>query len=708
MSVRDLLVEIGTEELPPKSLLALSQSFADGLTAGLGAAGIRYGQVERFATPRRLAVLVRRVAERQPDEQQQRKGPPVGVAFGPGGEPTRAAIAFAESCGTTVAALGRLREPKGEFLHYSGVRPGAETAMLLETLVRGALERLPIAKRMRWGSGSAEFVRPVQWVVLLYGHEVVPATILGVASGNRTRGHRFMAPGAIALRSPGSYASRLEQRGFVVADFARRRERIRAGVVALALEQGAEALVSDPLLEEVTALVEWPAPLAGRFDARFLELPPEVLIAALQDHQRYFPVRGADGRLAPLFIAVANIDSRAPAVVRAGNERVVRPRLSDAAFFWDQDRREPLAARRERLKTVTFQARLGSYYAKSERVRRLALALAPVTGADADQCARAAELAKCDLLTGLVGEFPELQGTMGGYYARADGEPAEVADAIAQQYLPRYAGDALPGGGVAAALALADKLDTIAGIFAIGQKPSGTKDPFALRRAALGVLRIALERQLELDLPALIALALKAVALDIDAAASAPGAVAQLARPDAAAVAAEVYEYVFERLRAYYLEGGGDITAEMFDAVLDRRPRSPLDFDARLRALRAFLAMPDAAALAGANKRIGNILRKASDAVAPSLDPALLALPEEQALAAALGSVAPQVAARLAERDYVGALGALATLRPAVDAFFDHVMVMAEDRALRANRLHLLARLQRLFLEVADLSRLPG
>ena len=710
MSVRDLLVEIGCEELPPRSLAALSLAFADQLAAGLAAAGIRHGRVERFATPRRLAVLVRRVAERQPDEELSRRGPPLGAAFGPGGEPTRAATAFAESCGTTVAALGRVREPKGEFLHYTGIKHGAATLTLLEGLVRGALDRLPVAKRMRWGSGSAEFVRPVHWVVLLYGHELVPGRIVGVATGNRTHGHRFMSPGEIALRSPGSYATRLERRGFVIADFARRRERVRAGVVALAAEHGAEAIVSDLLLDEVTALVEWPVPIAGRFESRFLDLPREVLIATLQHHQRCFPVQGADGKLASLFIAVANIDSRAPAEVQAGNERVVRARLSDAAFFWDQDRRETLAARRERLRSVTFQAQLGSYFAKSERVRRLALALAPLTGADGALCARAAELARCDLLTGLVGEFPELQGTMGGYYARADGEPEAVAVAIAEQYLPRFAGDALPTGPVGTALALADKLDTIAGIFAIGQKPSGTKDPFALRRAALGVLRITLERRLELDLPALTALALQAAEADIDsgAAARAPGAPAPPPRPDAATVAAEVYDYVFERLRAYYLEGGGDVTVEMFDAVLDRRPPSPLDFDARLRALRDFLSMPDAAALASANKRIANILRKNADAIAPSLDAALLTLPEERALAAALAGVAPAVESRLTGRDYVGALGVLATLRPAVDAFFDHVMVMAEDRVVRANRLHLLARLQRLFLEVADLSRLPG
>jgi glycyl-tRNA synthetase beta chain len=709
VSARDLLVEIGTEELPPKSLPALSQAFGDGIVAGLAAAGIGHGRVQLYAAPRRLAVLLRRVAERQPDQDVRRRGPPLGAAFGADGQPTRAATAFAESCGTTVGALGRVTEPKGEFLHYSGVKPGAATVTLLEGIISTSLDKLPIAKRMRWGSGTVEFVRPVHWVVLLYGAEVVPARILGLVASNRTRGHRFMAPREIVLRTPAGYAARLEKTGRVIADFAVRRERIRSGVVALAAAHGAEAIVTDALLDEVTALVEWPAPIAGRFEERFLELPPEVLVATLQEHQRYFPLREPGGRLVARFITVANIESRDPAEVRAGNERVVRPRLADAAFFWDQDRRTPLAARCAALERVTFQAQLGSYRAKSERVKRLAVALAPLIGADPAECARAAELAKCDLLTGLVGEFPELQGTMGAYYARHDGEPADVAAAMAEQYLPRFAGDALPATGVGTVLALADKLDTIVAIFASGQKPSGTKDPFALRRLALGVLRIVLERRLDIDLVALVATALELARADIaGVAAQRAGAGQAPAAAAGGAVAAEIYDYVFERLRAHYLEGGGGITAEMFDAVLERRPRSPLDFDQRLRALGAFLRLPDAAALTGANKRIANILRKAGGAGAAGVNAALLELAEERTLAAALAAVAPPVEALLGERDYTGALMALAQLRPAVDAFFDKVMVMADDAAVRANRLTLLAGVQRLFLEVADLSRLPG
>ena len=710
MSARDLLVELGTEELPPKSLLALSDAFANGIVAGLAAAGLRHGAVVRYAAPRRLAVLVRRIAERQPDQEVKRKGPPVSAAFAADGTPTRAAIAFADSCGTSVALLGRISEAKGEFLYHAGIKAGAETASLLGAIVNESLEKLPIAKRMRWGSGSAEFVRPAHWAVLLFGRDVIPATILGLTTGNRTRGHRFMAPKEIVLRSPSSYAARLEKAGRVLADFGARRERIRAGVVALATEHGGVAVMSEALLDEVTALVEWPAPLVGRFNERFLELPPEVLIATLEGHQRYFPVRGADGRLTPLFITVANIISRDPAEVRRGNERVVRPRLADAAFFWNQDRKSTLAARREGLKSVTYQAQLGSYYAKSERVSRLAVALAPLVGADPTSAAMAAQLSKCDLSTGLVGEFPELQGTMGAYYARHDGEPADVAVALAEQYLPRYAGDALPGSGTGTVLALADKLDTIVGAFAIGQKPTGAKDPFAVRRATLGVLRIVLEKRLALDLPAIVAAALEAARSDIalTAAARASSTKPAATPPAFEAIARDIYDYAFERLRAYYLESGQGITSEMFDAVLERRPAAPLDFDARLRALGEFLTLPDAAALAGANKRIANILRKAGDGVGRTVRTDLLDAGAERTLADAIAGVGPEVAALVSAHEYARALSTLSRLRPAVDAFFNDVMVMAEDPAVRANRLSLLASLQRLFLEVADLSRLPG
>ena len=710
MKAQDLLIEIGTEELPPKSLRALSDAFTAGIVAGLQNAGLRHGIVHSYATPRRLAVLIRRVASHQADQVVQRKGPPVSASFTADGLPTRAATAFADSCGVALTALTRVSEPKGEFLYYSGTKPGAPTHSLLADIVQESLNKLPIAKRMRWGSGTAEFVRPVHWIVLMFGRDVVPAHILGVDAGHHTRGHRFMAPAEIALSTPSAYATRLLKKGCVVADFATRREQIRSGVVSLAQAEAGEAIISDALLDEVTALVEWPVPVLGRFEERFLSLPPEVLIATLQDHQRYFPIKDRNGRLSRLFVTVANIASLNPDEVRAGNERVVRPRLADAVFFWNNDCKESLLARREQLKAVTFQVQLGSYFAKSERIKALALTLAPILGANREEAARAAAIANCDLLTGLVGEFPELQGTMGGYYARHDQESEAIATAIAEQYLPRFAGDALPSSVTGLTLALADKIDTIVGIFAIGQKPSGTKDPYALRRLSLGVLRVLLEKHIELDLPMVIRQAFQACQKDISE--------LQAQRPvdpkkpvaviTEESVVVDVYDYLFERLRSVYLESEAGITSDMFDAVLSLRPASPLDFDSRLRALSAFLTIPASAALASANKRSANILKKSADTLANTVRDELLESSEERLLARELASVAPRVEAKVKARDYAAALTIAAELRPAVDAFFEHVMVMADDPAVRANRLCLLAKLRQLFLAVADLSRLPG
>lgn len=689
----DFLVEVGTEELPPKSLLTLADAFAQGVGKGLDDAGLAHGTVERLATPRRLAVRVRRLAAQQPDRAIEKRGPPLKAAFDAQGAPTQAALAFARGCGVEVSALERLETPKGVWLVHRGTEAGARTIDLLPGIVQSALDALPIARRMRWGAGEAQFVRPVHWVLMLFGRETVPCEILGVHASNLTRGHRFMAPRELRVSSPASYAGLLHRRGRVMADIHERRETIRQGVVAAAERLGGVAVIEEALLDEVTALVEWPVPLAGRFDERFLELPQEVPIATMQDHQRYFPVRDAAGRLMPWFITVSNIESTDPAQVIAGNERVVRPRLSDAAFFWTTDRQQRLDARCEGLRRVTFQTQLGSLHDKTTRVRALARAIAQAIGSDATLADRAAELAKCDLLTSMVGEFPELQGLMGRYYAQYDGEPAEVAEAIREQYLPRYAGDELPATRTGMAVSIADKLDTIAGIYATGQKPSGTRDPFGLRRAALGLLRISIERRLDLDLQRLIEQALASLPFP--------------APPDSAR---GVYDYVIERLRAYYLEGGAGIavTAEMFDAVLATRPASPLDFDARLRALAAFLELPDAQSLAAANKRIVNILRKATEVVPAEVDENLLLDPAEQILAEQVRAMERLVEPRYAAREYTEALRTLAALRPAVDQFFDSVMVMAEDPAVRANRLALLARMQSLFMHAADLSRLPG
>ena len=710
----DFLVEIGTEELPPKALRTLGEAFLAALTAGLARAALSHGPVRGFSTPRRLAVLVRRLAAAQPPQSLKRRGPPVSAAFDAEGRPTRAALAFAESCGTSVGALGRLEEGKGTFLFFEGTKPGARAVDLLPPLVQAALDQLPIPRRMHWGEGHAMFVRPVHWVVMLFGKDVVPGRLLEVAAGRHTHGHRFHAPKPLSLASPGAYEKTLE-RGHVIADFAVRRERIRAGVSAAAAAVHGRALMSEALLDEVTALVEWPVAIAGGFEARFLKLPREVLISTLEDHQRYFPVESAAGALLPAFITVSNIESKDPSKVRSGNERVVRPRLADAAFFWDQDRKSSLALRIPQLDAVTFQVQLGSLGDKMRRLRALAGDIALAIGGSRENAVRAAELAKCDLLSAMVGEFPELQGIMGTYYAQADGEGHEIALAIREHYLPRGAGDELPVTRAGLALAIADKLDTLAGIFAIGEKPTGTKDPFGLRRAALGVQRILIEKRLDLDLRSLIAKALAAVRADIERLRAPPGKGAPAGKPapDDEAVAADIYTFLMERLRAYYLDGAGGsggatVTPEMFDAVLAARPASPMDFDARLRALSAFLALPEAASLTAANKRIANILRKAGEAPGPEVDVLGLREEAEVRLYDAMRALRDSVAAATAQREYAGALGTLAQLRPVVDAFFDQVMVMDENPRLRANRLSLLAQLQGFFAGVADLSRLPG
>jgi glycyl-tRNA synthetase beta chain len=692
MAKRDFLFELGTEELPPRSLFTLARALADGIEKGLTAAAVTHAEIEWFATPRRLAVRVHGLAERQPDQEIKRQGPAIANAFDASGQPTKAAVGFAASCGVGVEELQQVDGPKGRVLMFVGTKKGEPTTALLPGIVKASLDALPIAKRMRWGAGDAEFVRPVHWAVMLFGTTVVECELLGVRAGNESRGHRFHSPGPLPIASPAKYVATLKK-AHVVADVAERRERIRSGAVALAQKNGGAAVVEEALLDEVTALVEWPVPLLGRFDERYLQLPQEVPIATMQDHQRYFPVRDAQGKLRNEFIAVANIESRDPDKVRDGNERVVRPRLADAAFFWDSDRRERLEHRRALLKSVTFQAKLGSLHDKTERVGRLAVRIAESLGADAALARRAAELSKCDLLTLMVGEFPELQGLMGKYYAAADGEPSEVSAALEEQYWPRFAGDRIPQTRTGIVLSLADKLDTLAGIFAIGQKPSGTRDPFGLRRAALGVLRTILERQLDLDLRQLVESAVAAQPVE--------------KKPE---VVDEVWNYLVERLRGSYLEGDGAraVTTEMFDAVVASRTQSVLDMDLRLRALERFLKMSEAESLAAANKRIVNILRKAPGDLTGAVDTSRLQDGAERQLFEHVLSMERAVNPLFARREYGQALTQLASLRDDVDRFFDSVMVMAEDAEVRANRLGLLLRLRGLFLQFADLSRLPG
>jgi len=694
-AARDFLVELGTEELPPLALPELERSFAEGIRTGLQEAALAHGSIQSFATPRRLAVLVSDLAPAQSEQTLKLKGPPVNAAFDKSGKPTTAALKFAEKCGVSVDALSRVTEGKGEFLFFEGSRAGAATVSLLPGIVEKSLAALPIPKRMRWGAGDAEFVRPVHWLVLLFGGDVVDARILDTQAGRLTRGHRFMgARQPLALATPADYTRTLFENS-VLADFAARRERIRERVAEAGEKLGGHALLDPELLDEVTALCEWPEAVAGNFEARFLELPREVLISTLQEHQRYFPVETRDGKLLAHFITVSNIRSKDSSKVQAGNERVVRPRLSDAAFFWTQDRKHKLADWMPALDAVTFQAKLGSIGDKVRRVTTLAGEIALLIDSDKGGAMRAAELAKCDLLTAMVGEFPELQGIMGRYYATADGEPADVATAIDEHYMPRGAGGELPATGTGTAVALADKLDTLAGIFAIGQKPSGTKDPFGLRRAAIGVLRILVERRLNLGLGALIRRAV------------------ELQPVQAAQGGQEIFDYFVERLRAYLLDPASaahvkGATTEAFDAVLVS-VGVPLDLRARLEALLKFLAMPEAASLTAANKRISNILRK-SDPGSSSGAVAVNALrePAEKALHEALAGVVADIDRALGKRDYAAALARLATLRPAIDGFFDTVMVNAEDPAQRRNRLALLTGLRAQFLRIADLSCLPG
>lgn len=710
----DFLLELGTEELPPRALLTLQKALVSTLATLLDKAELAHGELTGYSTPRRLAVWVKRLANRQPEQNQRRKGPPVSAAFDPSGNPTRAALAFAESCGVPVGALEQQAEGKGTFLFFVGTKAGARAVDLLPGIVQGALDALPIPRRMHWGSGHALFVRPVHWLLMLFGAEVVPATLLETPSGHITYGHRFHAPKALRISSAGSYERTLRERGKVLADFAMRRERIRSEVTALAATLQGRALIGEELLEEVTALVEWPVALAGHFEERFLALPREVLISTLEDHQRYFALEDSHGRLLPAFITISNIESRDPSKVREGNERVVRPRLADAAFFFEQDRRAPLAARLGALDAVTFQAKLGSLGDKTRRIIALATDVALAANGPLEETRRAAELCKCDLLTAMVGEFPDLQGIMGSYYARADGEAPDVAEALREHYLPRAAGDALPATRSGIAVAIADKLDTLAGIFAIGERPTGNKDPFGLRRGALGIQRILIEKGLELDLKRLIDLAVAGVRADIDRLRQEAGTPAPKAHVGADVVSGWIYDFLMERLRVYYLErataapGRVAVTTEMFDAVLAARPASPLDFDARLKALSAFLDLPESASLTAANKRIANILRKAPAGATAAVNVEYLREEAEIRLYDAMRALQDAVASATAERQYTAALGRLSQLRPAVDAFFDAVMVMDENPQLRANRLSLLAQLAGLFGGVADLSRLPG
>ena len=713
--VNDLLVEIGTEELPPKALRTLSEAFATELAAELDAAGLAHGAAAPFATPRRLAVLVAGVPGTQPDRDVERRGPPLARAFDENDEPTKAALGFARSVGVEVDRLVRIETGGGAWLGYRSTTPGAKLTSLLPAMVERALARLPVPRRMRWADRDTEFVRPVHWVVLMHGTEVIEAEILGVRSGRATRGHRFHHRGEIVLEDAGRYVAALRDQGHVVAGFDERMETIRAQADRAADELGGRALVDPALLEENAALVEWPVVIAGHFDDDFLELPDAVLATTMQGHQRYFPVAGEDGALMPHFIAVSNIESRNPATVREGNERVIRPRLRDAEYFFVTDCERRLESRLEELQGVIFQRGLGTLRAKSRRVAALAGRVARAMGGSGEAVAhaeRAGLLSKCDLVTEMVGEFPELQGVMGREYARRDGEPAAVTDAIGELYMPRFADDGIPATAAGRAVAIADKLDTIAGCVSLGQIPTGDRDPFALRRAALGALRIMIEGDLDLDLGEMIDAAFECYA---EQAREAPGPAREgdpddMATPAGAAspdTATEVRRFMLDRLRAYFADRS--IPTDVFNAVLAKEPARPLDFAMRVRAVEAFRALPEATSLAAANKRIRNILRQAEQGeidLPGEVDDALLRADAERSLSAMLDGIEPRVRAMIDAGEYTGALARLAGLRDDVDRFFDTVKVMDDDEKLRGNRLALLARIGALFMETADISLL--
>ncbi len=685
MSAKDFLIELGTEELPPKALKTLAESFRDGIVSGLKTAGLIHGEVKYFAAPRRLAVQISGLATQQPDRTITVDGPPVKAAFDASGNPTQAALGFAKKNGVDISAIDK----SGEKLRVVKEQKGEAATALLPGIVTQSLNDLPIPKRMRWGASRVEFVRPTQWLVMLFGDDVLDCNILAQNAGRDSRGHRFHANTPVRISSPSSYLEDLRG-AWVQADFAERRAVILEKVQALAAKENGKAIIPDALLDEVTALVEWPVPLVCSFEERFLAVPQEALISTMQDNQKYFCLLDANGKLLPRFITVANIESTNPDFIVAGNEKVVRPRLTDAEFFFTQDKKSKLETRNERLKNVVFQAQLGSVYEKAERVSKLAGVIAAAIGADRALGERAGLLSKCDLATEMVGEFPELQGIAGYYYATHDGEHADVAKALDEQYQPRFSGDALPTGKIGAAVAIADKIDTLVGIFGINQPPTGSKDPFALRRSAIGLLRIIIEKQLVLDVQALVNGATKLYGDKLSN----------------ANTASDVFEFLLGRYRAMYEEQG--ITPEVILAVQALRPTQPFDFDRRVKAVAQFAALPEAEALAAGNKRVSNILAKEVVAADAAVNPALLTEAAEKALGDAVSTLAVELAPLFEQRDYTTALNRLAALRPQVDAFFTEVMVMADDAAVKANRLALLARLRGLFLQVADISLLQA
>lgn len=685
MTTQNFLVEIGTEELPPKALKTLATSFADNVEAELNQAGLTFDKIEWFAAPRRLAVKVLNLATQQPSKEIEKRGPAVSAAFDAESKPTKAAEGWARGCGITVDQAERIATDKGEWLVHRAKIEGQPTKNLLNGIVANALAKLPIPKPMRWADKTVQFIRPVHTVTMLLGDELIEGEILGVASARTIRGHRFLGEKEFEIQHADQYPQLLREKGSVVADFNERKAEILAKSQAKATALGGVADIEESLLEEVTSLVEYPNVLAAKFEERFLAVPAEALVYTMKGDQKYFPIYDKDGKLLPHFIFVSNINPEDPTAIIEGNEKVVRPRLTDAEFFFKTDLKQKLVDRLPRLETVLFQQQLGTLKDKTDRIEQLAGEIAKQIGADEAKAKRAGLLSKCDLMTNMVFEFTDTQGVMGMHYARHDGEDEEVAVALNEQYMPRFAGDELPKSLVASAVALADKFDTLTGIFGIGQAPKGSADPFALRRAALGALRIIVEKNLPLDLEDLVK---KSAALFGD----------KLTNQN---VVADVVDFMLARFRAWYQDEG--IAVDVIQAVLARRPTRPADFDARVRAVSHFRTLDSAEALAAANKRVSNILAKA-DAAIGEINLSACVEPAEKALAEAVLALRTEVQPLIVQGDYTAVLDKLANLRAPVDSFFDNVMVNAEDPALRQNRLAILNTLQGLFLQVADIS----
>jgi glycyl-tRNA synthetase beta chain len=686
MLQENLLIELGTEELPPKSLRTLAESFASNMQAELEKVNLSFDNVRWLASPRRLALVISNLSSKQADKIVEKRGPAINVAFNDAGEATKAAQGWARSNGITVEQAERLVTDKGEWLLFKSEVVGKTVFDLIPTLAASALAKLPIAKPMRWGSSSIQFIRPVHTVTMLFGSKLIMGNLLGVESARVIRGHRFLGDAEMMIKHADDYESLLDDTGKVIVDYERRKAIIKEQVEALAAHEHGVAEIEDALLEEVTSLVEWPVSLVGSFEKKFLDVPSEALIYTMKDNQKYFPVLDKEGNLLPRFIFVSNIVSRDPKQVIEGNEKVIRPRLADAEFFFETDKKKTLESRLESLETVLFQKQLGTLKDKSNRISAVAKQVAKLIGTNEQHAARAGLLSKTDLMTEMVMEFPDVQGVMGMYYARFDGEDESVAIALNEQYLPRFAGDKLPTSLVACAVSIADKLDTLVGIFGIGQGPKGAADPFALRRAAIGLLRIIKDKNLDLDTLELVKLAQVQYA-------------DKLTNEN---VVTDVVDFLFARYRATYQANG--FSVELIQSVLDRRPTKPVDFDKRLQAVAKFQALPEAAPIAAANKRIGNILAKVKTEISHEINAELLCEDAEKVLADKLVALETILAPLFASRDYEAALFELASLQTPVDAFFDSVMVMAEDEAVKQNRLALLKRLRGLFLQIADVS----